>query len=389
MNSEQQQAELIVPRVSVVLAVFNGGPDLEKCLAAVASSSYPDLECIVVDDASTDGLVTPLAERYGFRVVTLEKQRGPAYARNVGAKEARGDILLFTDADVILHQDATAIALRTLDADPSLGAVFGSYDDKPGHPSFLSQYRNLLHHWVHQTGNEKASTFWTGCGAIRRNVFDQMGGFNHAYEKPSIEDIELGTRILKSGYGIRLEKSMQGKHLKQWQFWNMVKTDIFQRAVPWVKLLLNQRHAPTDLNLDRGSRLATIMGGLLGLAFLLLLLLGHITAILPALTFLLIAAATAWAVRAGQSGAISLLAVSLATVVPVWVYTFFPDRWAWIPLVLILVLVWSRLAFYRFLARKRSVAFALAVVPMQVVFFLGCALAVPIGIYEYFLKRTG
>ena len=57
----------------------------------------------------------------------------------------------------------------------------------------VSQYRNLLHHFVHQHGHAEASTFWAGCGAIRRAAFDAVGGFDAArFPRPSIEDIELG-----------------------------------------------------------------------------------------------------------------------------------------------------------------------------------------------------
>jgi hypothetical protein len=56
--------------------------------------------------------------------------------------------------------------------DHDLAAVIGSYDDEPFEPNFLSQYKNLLHHYVHQTANRDASTFWGACGAIRRESFD-------------------------------------------------------------------------------------------------------------------------------------------------------------------------------------------------------------------------
>jgi glycosyltransferase involved in cell wall biosynthesis len=91
MNSEQASKKRTVPRVSVVIPVFNGGPDLEKCLATIAASSYPVYECILVDDASTDGMTAPAAERHGVRLIGLDQRHGPAHARNHGAKEASGD----------------------------------------------------------------------------------------------------------------------------------------------------------------------------------------------------------------------------------------------------------------------------------------------------------
>ena len=375
-------------RISVVMPVFNGGPDLEKCLAAIAASSHPAFECILVDDGSTDGMTAAAAERHGARVISLQQRSGPAIARNYGAREARGDILFFIDADVLLHPDAIAVAASTLENDPGLSAVFGSYDDQPGHPSFLSQYRNLFHHWVHQTGNAQAATFWAGCGAIRRDVFMQMGGFSQEYGRPSIEDIELGTRLVRCGHRIRLEKTLFSTHLKQWKFFNLVRTDIFRRGVPWMGLVLRERRAPSDLNLNLRARLATILAGLLGLSVMVFPLSGHAAALLPAAAFLLAGMMSIWFSQpsGGRSGR-TLFALALAVMTPLAVYTLAPDPWAVIPLALILALVWTHLAFYRYAARKRSGAFALAVIPMQVLFFLGCVVAVVVGLMQHYFGQ--
>lgn len=384
MNSEPALDAQALPRLSVVIPVFNAGPNLEKCLAAVAASSYPVGECILVDDGSTDGMTTAAAQHHGVRVITLEQRSGPGIARNAGAREARGDIVCFVDADVLLHPDALAIAMQALENDPGLSAVFGSYDDQPGYASFLSQYRNLFHHWIHQTGNDEASTFWAGCGAIRRDVFIDIGGFSHHYARPSIEDIELGTRLRRSGHRIRLEKSMFGKHMKHWTFWNLISTDIFQRGVPWMKLLLHERRLPRDLNLGFCARIATILAALLGLSLLVLPLTGHAWALSPAVAFLLVAPMSIWLSEpAGRRSGGTVFALALALLVPLAGYALAPDPWAVIPLALILALVWTHLAFYRYLLQKRGGAFAIAVIPMQVLFFLGCAVAVVIGVLKH------
>jgi cellulose synthase/poly-beta-1,6-N-acetylglucosamine synthase-like glycosyltransferase len=80
-------------------------------------------------------------------------------------------VLFFVDADVMVSPDAIERVLGYFHREPEIDALFGSYDDQPAEPNFLSQYRNLLHHYVHQCGREEASTFWGACGAIRRDVF--------------------------------------------------------------------------------------------------------------------------------------------------------------------------------------------------------------------------
>jgi hypothetical protein len=118
----------------------------------------------------------------------------------------------------------------------------------------------LLHHFVHQNSNSEAATFWAGCGAIRRSVFDAVGGFDHRrYPKPSIEDIELGYRLRRGGYRIFLDKGLQGKHLKQWTFRSVVSTDVCNRAVPWARLILERKNSPKDLNLKLTQRVSGLL----------------------------------------------------------------------------------------------------------------------------------
>ena len=187
----------------------------------------------------------------------------PPSARNHGAAHARGDILFFVDADVVLAPGAVRRVLETLDANPGLDAVFGSYDDRPRAQGVVSRYRNLLHHYTHQNGEPEASTFWAACGAIRRSVFVEMGGFDGSrYRHPSVEDIELGYRLRRAGHRILLDKGLQATHLKKWTLRSMIHTDVMRRAIPWSKLILESGRLPNDLNLRRGQRLSVLMTGL-------------------------------------------------------------------------------------------------------------------------------
>lgn len=384
MSTETETATL--PRVSVIVAVFNGGTDLEKCLAAIRASSYPLFECILVDDASTDNMVIPAAEHFDARVIRLDQQGGPAHARNRGVAEAEGDIIFFTDADVLLHPDAIRIAINAFQSDAEIAAVIGSYDDQPAHAAFISQYRNLFHHWVHQMGAEEASTFWTGCGAIRRKVFMEMGGFSEAYRRPSIEDIELGMRMRQAGHRIRLLKDMRGKHLKHWMFFNTIRTDVLMRGVPWMLLLLKAGKATNDLNLDYKSRVATVLAALWAMLSLLLILAGHSAALLPTAGFLMVAAINArLAVITDRRQGLDLAAAVLAVLVPAACYWLMPDTLAWAPLALLLAMASTHLDFYRYVAQKRSLVFAIGVVPMQLVFFLGCAVSIPLAYIQHHL----
>jgi glycosyltransferase involved in cell wall biosynthesis len=93
------------------------------------------------------------------RLLATGRRSGPAVARNLGAANAAGDILVFIDADVELRRDAIQRIRRHFEANPRLDVVFGSYDDQPAAPGLVSQFRNLLHHHTHTSHAGKASTF--------------------------------------------------------------------------------------------------------------------------------------------------------------------------------------------------------------------------------------
>ena len=188
------------PFISVVIPVYNGGEYIGRSLDALKGSTYPSFEIILVDDSSTDDTVE-IAGKRGVRVIGLTRRSGPALARNLGVEHAKGDIVLFIDSDVEVRDDTLErVALQALRENPEMTAVFGSYDDEPADKGFVSQYRNLLHHFHHQQLDSEAFSFWAGCGAVRKEIFTQLGGFDHErYKKPSIEDIEFGLRVYKTG----------------------------------------------------------------------------------------------------------------------------------------------------------------------------------------------
>ena len=252
--------------ISFIVPVYNDVNGISECLTAINTWVSDSTEIIVVDDASTDDSPS-VAQKFKVRLLRLPKNSGPAAARNCGARNANGNILFFVDSDVVVASDAIKRVTECFEDQPDVAAVFGSYDSNPRGTSIVSRYRNLLHHFVHQNGNSEAATFWAGCGAIRRDVFEAVGGFDsRRYPKASIEDIELGYRLRQKGHRIFLDKKLQGTHLKRWTLWSLVKTDIYNRAIPWARLILERKNSPNDLNLKGAQRLSgslVLLAGLL------------------------------------------------------------------------------------------------------------------------------
>jgi GT2 family glycosyltransferase len=227
-----------VPSISAIVPATNEPATLEACVVAIRSADEPPEELVVVRD----------------RVHV-----GPAAARNEGARRTTGEVLVFVDADVVVHEDAFSRLRAAFDADPDLKGVFGSYDDEPLAPGVVSRFRNLLHHHVHQTSAGPATTFWGGIGALRRETFEGVGGFDEQrFRVPSVEDIELGMRLHERGAKIILDPHVQGTHLKAWSLPEMVRTDLLRRGVPWVQLLLEHRGRGSALNLSWRHRFSTL-----------------------------------------------------------------------------------------------------------------------------------
>ena len=226
------------------------------------------LEVIVVDDGSTDGS-KQMAETMGAKVLSSGGRLGPGGARNQAANSALGDILWFVDADVVVHSDAARRLGIGFDVEQVV-AVFGSYDSNPPARNFFSQYKNLVHHYYHNRAKDEAHTFWSGCGAVRRAAFLSCGGFDvERYQYPSIEDIELGHRMIKAGGRIRLLRDVQCTHLKVWRFWNLIHTEIFRRAIPWSRLIVTSGEGiPNDLNVGVAEQARAVLAGTLFLAIL-------------------------------------------------------------------------------------------------------------------------
>lgn len=331
--------------ISVVVPNYNGHGTLKQCLEAIRSSRYPSYECIVVDDGSTDNSLET-AGVFADQIIQVKGgPLGPAHARNLGAQAARGEIVFFIDADVVVYPDTLDKVAASFTRSSPLAAVFGSYDDQPGDGHFLSQYKNLFHHFVHQQADENSKSFWSGCGAIRREIFLALGGFDTIkFPRPSIEDIDLGRRLAQKGYRIIINKSLQVKHLKRWTLLNLIKTDVFDRGIPWTQLALAEGRLPNDLNLESSQRWSALL-------------------------------------------VCALLAIMAVGVIVRW--QAFPTASFWLTgtvFFLLSMFILLNRRFYTFFSQKRGVMFAVAVIPFHMLYFLYSVTAFVIGSLIYYWK---
>ncbi len=420
--------------ISVIVPVYNSASFLRRCLEAVGTSRYAHYECIVVNDGSTDES-GEVARSFQTRVVDVsEGPRGPAYARNRGAEIAQGDILFFIDADVVMDHDTLEKVAEAISQNPGVEAVFGSYDDRPAAMNFLSLYKNLFHHFVHQHASEQAVTFWSGCGAILRKTFFEAGGFDEVrYPQPSIEDIELGHRLRIAGRKVILDKRLQVKHLKRWKLQGMLTTDIRDRAIPWTDLILRDRRLPNDLNLRVSQRLCGLLL-YVSLLYMGLVAFFHNVVLLPLLVALFLLIVGNWSdesphfqmgrlavfLTCSLIGVIAGLALywgmmRIVVLLGLLVMAMSADRWLTYPgqlwrrvvfgvvvlslaaaagsllmnftfrlglplLLLVIPIVAINRRFYAFFARRQGALFALAVIPFHLLYYVYSTAAFVAGI---------
>jgi GT2 family glycosyltransferase len=299
--------------LTAVIPATDHPPTLGRCLAAIRAAEDPPEEVLVVD--SPPGA-------------------GPAACRNAGALRAGNPIVVFVDADVLVHPDAFTRIRGAFAADPLLAALFGAYDDRPAAPGTVSAFRNLLHHHIHQAAAGPATTFCSALGAIRRDVLLATGGFDERrYARASIEDIELGLRLSERGARIVLDPRIAGTHLKVWTLRSMLATDLLHRGIPWISLLARRGTDSRALNLGWRHRLS---------------------AGCSALTIVGLVSRRRAAALAGIGGVLSL-----------------------------------NHSFYRLLLMRRGIRGAVLSVVLHVLHHLAALVAVPVGIAVFLAERAG
>lgn len=227
-------------RLSVVIPVHNSSATLTESVRAVVEAAGPFDEILVADDGSTDGCVAALDPllRSAVKLVTSPVNIGRGPIRNLGVESSSGEILVFIDSDVAIERSALERIRTAFTDDPSRVALIGSYDDHPGDPGLVSQYRNLLHHHTHHTHGATATHFWTGIGAIRREVFLSMGGLDTRQWARHLEDVEFGHRLIDAGHTIDVIPEIRGTHYKRFTVRSMIRTDLRHRAIPWSHLMM-------------------------------------------------------------------------------------------------------------------------------------------------------
>ena len=218
------------PYLSIIIPAYNASGTLGALVTSLKKSSYKNYEIIVGDDASHEQYLLGS----GVTIIRLTRNRGPAAARNAGVKKARGDILVFLDADVTVYPDTLKKIAEKFRQDHDLTALTGVWDKHQKSRAFFPQFK-ALRDWSYWTNERDRDGYYylfsTRVAAIKREVFVRLGGFNEAFRQ--MEDVELTYRIAKR-YAIIFAPDVRVHHEFE-GFWPVVKK-YFWRSFYWTKL---------------------------------------------------------------------------------------------------------------------------------------------------------
>jgi len=248
-------------RASVVVPAHNASATIEGCLQALARQSLPpsEYEVIVVDDGSSDSTRERVTQ-YGAKLLTQD-HHGPAVARNLGATQARGEIVLFTDADCIPASDWIEAMLTPFKDDQIAGAK-GIY--RTHQKELVARFVQLEYEDKYDLMRKERYIDFidTYSAAYRKEVFNDNGGFDPAFPRASGEDVEFSYRLAERGHKMVFVPQAIVNHYHVDSLWGYLKRKFY---VGYWRVLMYRKH-PGKIWKD--SHTPQLLKVQVGLAFL-------------------------------------------------------------------------------------------------------------------------
>ena len=258
-------------KISIIIPAYNSSLTLKECLEAIFNSNFKNFEVIVISDNSTDNSVG-IAKQYQCKIIELSENKGPAFARNEGAKISEGDILLFVDSDVIIKKDALNYLSEKF-LQNEIDAIQGIYSHEPTYKSIITQYQMSYNCYYIWPENKKyASSLSTCCLAIRKKIFLNLKGFNVNYKRPSAEDEEFGYFLIDKGYKILILRELNVEHRVNYNLKHFIKKKFYTYIDVMKEYLRNK----TYVKKIKQTNYAKVLAGIVILGLIILTAIGTI-----------------------------------------------------------------------------------------------------------------
>ena len=226
--------------ISIVIPAYKNPSDVRELLESLATCCCSPIphEVIVVDDGSDDAAFESLPRDYPHvRLLRLPSNAGAAAARNVGARAATHDVLLFLDSDMQVLSNVLDLVAEMFQH-PEVSAAVGAVDPLPSNPTLFTRFWALLK--AYSLPRERfSSTFYPMIGAIRRELFLRIGGFDERIKGASIEDYEISLRLRATGVAVHYNPKL----LVRTGYHNMFRSlrQTFSRTGKWMLLVAGEQ----------------------------------------------------------------------------------------------------------------------------------------------------
>ena len=258
-------------KISIIIPVYNSSLTLKECLGAIFDSTFKNFEVIVVSDNSSDNSVD-IAKEYQCKIIELPQNRGPGFARNSGAFEATGDVLLFIDSDVIIEKEA----LNCLDSkfsDKEVNVIQGIYSHEPKYKNIATQYQQSFYcYYSWHTSIKYTSSLITNCFAIRRKIFIDLKGFNTNIKRATSEDEEFGYVLINKGYKILILRELNVEHRVNYNLKHFIKKKFYT----YIEVMKEYLRNKTYVKKIKQTNYAKVLAGIVILGLIILTAIGTI-----------------------------------------------------------------------------------------------------------------
>lgn len=223
--------------VSIVIPAYNASKTIEECLDAITKQKFKGkYEVVVVNDGSTDA--TPaLVGKYvkgvkgrgsaqGVRLISQENA-GPAKARNVGARNAKGRIVIFTDSDCVAKPDFVAEMVKPFE-DPKVSGVQGAYLCRQREVMGRFGQLEIEQRYEKMRKEEYIDFIGSYAAAYKRRVFLEHKGFDESFPTASGEDTDLSFRISSAGHKFVFNEKANVYHYHPTSFLKYLRVKFFR-----------------------------------------------------------------------------------------------------------------------------------------------------------------
>lgn len=226
--------------ISVIVPTYKS-IHLNECLCGIFDSDFRSYEIIVVDDFSPESYLENMPVD-SCKLIRLKERMGPAKARNIGARAAKGGILCFIDSDVKIFKDTLSLIYGSFKLSPQIAAVQTINTEYCRFVNFASQYQNLHNHFNTRLIKYKYIAAISGhCFAIRKESFIMLGGFDENIKRPSVEDGNFGIKLYVNKNKIYLNKNIKVEHISYVSVKTVLKK-LFMRSSDKILTLLKNKN---------------------------------------------------------------------------------------------------------------------------------------------------